>query len=507
MVGRAARPRRNAAASLAAAFLIVALAPPARAWPVASVPTRVPAPPTGGSHDQARKAVREFLDALERGLGPTTLFTLRALSAHDQPVAAEILVELLAEGSPCLRPTARRVLAGFRAPETLAWLDDHGLGHKQGSVRAQVLDALVSGRPDGFDWLGRAVAALDDSDPRVRAVAVAGVGRARDPAHLATLVELAADPSERVRAAIPSALVRLVRTRAMPLLEQLATDGAWRVRLAVVRSLVEVKSRAGVELLVTMLGREPGRLREDAAAALVHLTARNYGQSVEAWQAFLDQAPDDFLAQADAGPGTPAEAPTQTVARYYGISTSSTRFVVITDLSTSMDYVDVGRYHDSGRSRLATTQIELTKLIEGLDPEVRFDLLTFSDGVDSWRGELVEADDRTRKAALRELGRYHSLGGTNVYAALERVFDQAEASIDASRRGPEAPDTVFLLTDGAPSAGELRDVELLEEYVAERNRSALLRFHCVALTKDEGALAFLSQIAEHSGGRSVSPLR
>jgi len=463
----------------------------------------------GASNDgqRARAAVRAFIDAEGRGLGPHLLLSLRALSGHDHPVSVDLLLSVFQHGSPALRPTARRVLAGYSAPDTLEHLVDAGLGHREGGVREQALLALAVGRPAGIDWVASAVEALEDGDPRVRAVAIYTLGRGRHKASQGRIVDMATDTSERVRAAVPGALVRLADRRALPVLETLSSDRAWRVRLAVIVALREIKTRGSVELLIEILGFETGRLREDVLSALIRLTGRNYGVSMAAWERWLANAPAGFLAEGDEAALAPeSDRGVQTVARYYGLTTTSDRFCLVTDVSTSMDLADQGRYGSGTTSRLDSTKLQLRKLIEGLDPSVSVGLITFSDDVDSWRTNLSTADKRGKQAALREVLGYRTIGGTNVFAALERVFQLSEADIDQRRLKNPAPDTVFLLTDGAPSVGPIRDTELLLEYVTERNRVAQLRFHTVVLTKDAGPRDFLRALASQTDGDSVSPL-
>lgn len=464
--------------------------------------------PAAGREDAAaRDAARAFLRSLQQPLGPGALLSLRDLAAFDHAISVDALLEVLDSGDPCLRPTARRVLAGYARQDSLERLLDKGLGHKQASVRAQTLDVLSTSRSPNLDWVAAAERSLDDKDGRVRAAAVSALGRARRPGTVGAVLEAAADSSERVRAEAAGASVRLAGSRAFPLLEQLSRDAAWRVRLSVIQALTELRTLAGAELLVEMLGHEQGRLREDLQSGLVRLTGRNYGISQPAWSAFLQQAPPDFLALGDAAVTQPLAGRVQTVARYYGLGTASTRFALVTDLSTSMDHVDPGRYARSpGSSRLAATQTELTQLLEGLGPEVHFNLLTFSDKVSAWSASLLPADSKTLSRALREVSSYRTIGGTNLFSALEAVFDLADAEIDGARNTPDGPDTVFVLTDGAPSQGLILDVDLLLEYAAERNRSARIRFHCVALTQDASAKRFLEELATRSGGQSVTPL-
>lgn len=463
-----------------------------------------PAVPAGDAK-LAKARCEALLAALDELPSPATLAALTSLATCDHPLAVDALLTVLAQGSPCFHAAARRVLSGYTSAESVERLVERGLGHRNPGVRAQVLDALAEGRHPGVDWIGRAVAALGDDVAEVRAAAVTALGKGRRAGDLPAVVAAAGDPSERVRAATPAALVRLAPRRALPVLAELADDTRWRVRAAVIAAVVELRTREGTALLVGRLTREPGRLREDLQAALLRLTGHDYGVDPESWQAFLAQAPDDFLAQGDLRATGTAEPARQTVASYYGLSTHSQRLVMITDLSTSMETVDGGRYAGTDRSRLERTRDELASFLDALTPEVAFNLVTFSDGVQAWERGLVPADDRRRTAALREVSRYACLGGTNLEAALSLVFDEADADLDTPRGN--GPDTVFLLTDGAPSLGALVDPSLLLAYAAERNRHLGLRFQCVSLATDSAAREFLAELATSTGGRSVTPGR
>ena len=68
-------------------------------------------------------------------------------------------------------------------------------------------------------------------------------------------------------------------------------------------------------------------------------------------------------------------------------------------------------------------------------------------------------------------------------------------SLDRPEREDEAPDTIFLLTDGVPSEGRLQDPNFLLEYIGERNRDLQLRIHCISLTTLPAALEFMGRIA------------
>jgi Mg-chelatase subunit ChlD len=157
--------------------------------------------------------------------------------------------------------------------------------------------------------------------------------------------------------------------------------------------------------------------------------------------------------------------------------------------------------------RLVATQQELTRLISGLDATIAFDLVTFRDEGKPWKDHLLAADERNRHAALAEVDGYRAWGPTNVHGALEAVFDMAERALDAASARDEDLDTLFVLSDGVPTSGTIRDPELLLQYVAERNRVLRLRIHCLSLTDEASSRDFLQRLASLTGGQYVELVR
>lgn len=456
--------------------------------------------------DETQKAIDDVTRAWKGGVTAERFAALSRLAAHDDPRCVDTLLEVIERGEVAMFPAARRVLGGYHGAETQARLVKLGLKHRDAAVREQALLAVGEGRPGGLDWRAVARAALDDPNARVRAAAVHSLGRARDGERLDRILALAADPDERVRQEVPAALGRLAGSRALATLLELAADPRWRVRLAAAQALADLRDPAAVVPLVEALGRERGRLREDLLALLMRLTGRDHGLDIEAWLAFLRDAPPDFLKQGDAAALDQLLPPRYVTGalRYYGVGTLSRNFVLLTDLSGSMEAPLPAR--DPGAaatSRLAVAQDELLQLLDTLTPEERFDLVTFRDGARAWRGQLVPADARQLAAARREVNGWSADGATNIHAALAHVLDQAERALDSPATGIEDVDTLFLLSDGAPSAGDVRDAALLLEYVAERNRTLHLRIHCVSLAGEAEARAFLQRLAALGTGHYV----
>ncbi|MBL8899463.1 MAG: VWA domain-containing protein, partial [Planctomycetes bacterium] len=158
---------------------------------------------------------------------------------------------------------------------------------------------------------------------------------------------------------------------------------------------------------------------------------------------------------------------------------------------------------DDGRPQTKRTRVdaELARVVAALPAEVEANLLLFSDGVEAWREQLAPLKAKDRDALLSWYAARPPRGATNLLSGLL-----------ASLEDPRV-EAIYLLSDGAPSAGEQIFRELVLERVRERQRYAAARIHTAAFLGDaQGEAAerrieqhrrFLRELAEASGGRAV----
>ena len=119
--------------------------------------------------------------------------------------------------------------------------------------------------------------------------------------------------------------------------------------------------------------------------------------------------------------------------------------VVLMDTSLSMQW-----------EKLERSYAAAAKLLEGLGPQDRFNLLLFNTKVDTFRPAPVTADAATTMAAMNWLRGSHLRGGTDLGAALEAGLAQAAAEHSA----------LVVLTDGGVDHGEIRTGKLAAAYAA-----------------------------------------
>jgi hypothetical protein len=96
-------------------------------------------------------------------------------------------------------------------------------------------------------------------------------------------------------------------------------------------------------------------------------------------------------------------------------------------------------------SRLDFVRCELAKVPTAqLGPQARFNLVLFADGVQVWQSGLQPATPGNVGQAMAFLQGARASGATNLHGGLQAGFQGG-------------PDAVYLLTDGTPTAGAVRD--------------------------------------------------
>ena len=95
-----------------------------------------------------------------------------------------------------------------------------------------------------------------------------------------------------------------------------------------------------------------------------------------------------------------------------------------------------------------------------------------------------------------------SAGETNIHGALKAAIglhdkDSLEADLDP------IPDTVYFLTDGSPTRGEITDADTLLSWFEFLNRYAKVELHVIAMGNLGVDLPFLRRLAKVGGGSFI----
>ena len=448
-----------------------------------------------GLVDRDAAAVRELgaTSLLRMDNNAVWLVLMRAASGGVVPL---LPLNPTSEIAVARRVAALRLLGQKGAPVFRSTIES-ALGDGDARVRLAAAEAIdLWRRKESLPVLLRALGV--ESHPVVAQALVRAVQRTLQ-AHLDAI-----DAEERSRA-VEVAMRRFSRAGWRTDMELLDFVEAFPDRAAVV-PLIELLERGGSgdALAETVNAQASPRLRARAYECLRGLTGAILPmEDTKGWRAFWEREQKNIV--------PPATLPhmrgaVSTRSSFFGIPVEGRNVVFVIDTSGSMD-ADVAKPDDDERtssrrrnrtvSRLAAAKQQLVQAVQAMPAESRYRLVTFDRDVKLW-SEKPEAPGRASTRALVDLlSGIQAHGGTNVHDALV-----AALALDGLRFGQEPAsevDEVFVLSDGQPTEGPVRDPEQILEVVRTANRYLHVRIHAV-FTGDGAGSEFLRKLAEENDG-------
>ena len=115
---------------------------------------------------------------------------------------------------------------------------------------------------------------------------------------------------------------------------------------------------------------------------------------------------------------------------------------------------------------------------------------------------LVKLTDDTRDDLLGNfLDSLRPNGPTNLYGALDKALDFGGRGLH-DKYYAAGFDTLYVISDGAPTVGEVTDKEEIRRRVRAANQLRKIAIHCVTFG-DKNDTDFLKPLAEENGGRHI----
>ncbi len=285
---------------------------------------------------------------------------------------------------------------------------------------------------------------------------------------------------------------------------------SWRADTALVRLLDDFRSVETVPALIGVLerfrdhpeeverGRLSGLLKFQVHELLVSMTGAVFSaDKPEDWRALWDRERDrmNVATKRDA-----ADRPRSgtSAAGFVGIPVEGTRVVFILDLSGSMEWP-----MDDGGARLRRLDYakrELLKAVGDLAPNAQFNLVTFNgdDEAEKWSKDLVAATQRNKARFSKFVEKLRPLGGTNLWSGMEKAL--GIKTLLYGNHYETVVDELFLLSDGAPSVGEVLDPIEILRLTREINRFKEVRINTVFISSQTPP-----QVAAQQQNMSLSP--
>ena len=443
--------------------------------------------PTGGNPESILVAAARAEDPFGKDVAP----------AWTQALATPAFVRWLGEQAPTRKVAEERALAAMalgrcaaadraQAAPALAKLL---AGKELDVVRAAALALAGFGPELGLPPLQKLLAGTHEGALPIALQALHEL-RHSEPGWAAEVLQHTSAKSAALRAAALGLLAQLPNVEPARAIAAAADNLAhkqWPVRSAAIDLLVARRDPAGIPLLIERLEHEQGRLLQDVQDALFDLTQLRLGDAA-AWRAFWQKEGPTFRVPAapqDVAKGGkekgPRGAAAGTGATYWDIPVRSDRVAFVVDVSGSMNQP----FGTGGGTRLDEAKRQLVRVLGLLPAKAKMNVITFGNATDAFAPGLQSLDEKRRKAAEAWTQALVVRGATNVHAGLQRAFADPEV------------DTIFLLTDGQPSTGDIVEPGPLAKAVAGWNLGRGLRIHTVAIG---GKSDFLERLARESGG-------
>jgi len=188
---------------------------------------------------------------------------------------------------------------------------------------------------------------------------------------------------------------------------------------------------------------------------------------------------------------------------FYGLKLVTDRVLFVVDCSLSMEEPAKKGERES-KKKIEVAKSELTRAIRALEEGATFGILVFSATAELWETGMVPADAIAKKRAVEWVGALRTHQATNVYDALEAAFLLGTPRApQAARRSAGSPDTIYLVSDGAPTVGKFTRGEVILEYVRRWNRNRGVKVDAIGVGEDQD-VNFLRTLAEENGGVYVA---
>jgi hypothetical protein len=384
-------------------------------------------------------------------------------------------------------------------------------------------------RPEIYDLAKRG---LVDASAPVRGAAAHALAPVLREGDLLELVRLLydADGAVRLRSALALrvALNRkeeapdaALRGRALQIAASKLGDADPHVRLTIAELLREQKNGLVLPFLVDALAAEERRERTPEARKrfrvaiedLLHeLTGRGTPPlSAAEWRAFLASEHGARAVSPEGLPGRTSSTPLRrTYATYFGREVRSDHVVFVLDFSGSMRRRAGNEEHDRGEGpreearRIDLAVREFLAYLEKLDEASWFNVVVFAQGSAACFDDLEAATAENRARARAFVTQLPLGGSTDLFAGIVRGL-RCGGLEDGSRAATRA-DTLYLLSDGIPTAGAVTDPADIARLITTLNRDAGIAVNVVDLGARHSAFQkHLKSLAWQNGGEYIRP--
>lgn len=244
------------------------------------------------------------------------------------------------------------------------------------------------------------------------------------------------------------------RIESLPLIALLGETryfaGHYGFRRTLVESVIQMQCKEAVPLVIGWLPKLSGALRERSVTWLAAISGEKLGNDPAAWQEWWKMNAEKFQWKKDLVANLDA---VEANVSYYGVQARTNRVVFILDTSSSM------QEGNSVRNKMLDAKQALIDTLKRLPADVSFNIVIFNTNVGTWKNAPLMATEANKNAAIEFVQSLAAKGRTNSYEALLTGF-RADRNVE----------TIFFVSDGAPSAGTIQEPPAILEAVRKINR-------------------------------------
>lgn len=310
----------------------------------------------------------------------------------------------------------------------------------------------------------------------------------------------------------------------IPSLEPLLDDAFPEVQVAAIHAIRKIGGRDAVPPLVAALETAEGRTKDDLADALLWLTGEDLGPDAIAWKTWWKLHGDTAEVKGitrEEFDRLREESSDRSTGTYYGLRVISRYVTFVIDVSGSMQepyFAEASRSGEEGkkkkgsgtsvepgesekkkrgkirreeRQKIEVAREELKRALHGLRNGTQFNLIQFDSQFHRWQPALVEMSDEVREEAIAHIDSLKPGGMTNVYDTLEAALSDPKVN------------TVYFLSDGAPTNGRVTDPDEILGRIAELNEVRKVKIHTIGFHLDPVARELMRKLAEQNYGSFV----
>ncbi|MSR47721.1 MAG: VWA domain-containing protein [Planctomycetes bacterium] len=425
--------------------------------------------------EQYEKVKEQYFHAVETGNGTITVAQqnqfLGMQKAVGEATAAALALDRLR--TACGRAIGAAVASlpeGMKRDKGVTTLLNAAKSERELETRVAVLEGMgVADLPLVREALRKIL--VDDKDVKARLGA------------LEALVEMADGPA-----------IEVARTR-------LLVHENWRVRVAAISALARVPQKESIAPLIEALAVEQGRVLEDATQALQLLTGQTFAMSAPVWQRWWDESKAKFVLADALRPAKPRVAAWEQESAgnvtFYGIKSVSKRICFVLDVSKSMlEKASAG----SERTKIEVAKEQLKQAITALADGDQFAIVIFAGSATRWSNKVTTVTAGVKQKVLEWIESKIELdSGTNIHAGMREAFSITGMGTRDTLYN-SAIDTMFFLSDGDATVGEIQDPLEIRRLVREWNKLSRIRIHTIGVGEAPN-VALLYGLAEDSGGQ------